>query len=47
MNLESVSPNRSPETSPDGWIRDNKTDISFGRATARATERAEVRASES
>jgi hypothetical protein len=28
VNLESVSPNVSPETSPEGWIRDRRTDIS-------------------
>jgi hypothetical protein len=25
VNLESVSPNVSPETSPEGWIRDRRT----------------------
>jgi hypothetical protein len=28
VNLESVSPNVSPETSPEGWIRDRRTVVS-------------------
>lgn len=28
MNLESVSPKVSPDTSPDGWIRDRRTVVS-------------------
>jgi hypothetical protein len=28
VNLESVSPNVSPDTSPEGWIRDRRTIVS-------------------
>jgi hypothetical protein len=28
VNLESVSPKVSPETSPEGWIRDRRTIVS-------------------